>query len=321
MPAVSILVVSWNAREVLGRCLAALSPFRHETLVIDNASTDGTPEYVAVAFPQLTLVRAPLNLGFAGAVNFASRRVAGEFLLLLNPDMVARAAAIDRMAAFLDANPDCGAVAGRVEEGTIGSVRRLPTLATIALDLLLLDKLPAFKPVARPWWPPGVECRDPVEVELPPLGCLLVRRSAFEAVGRMDEAFYPAWFEDADFCRRLRRRGWRIVVHPEAIFDRAVSGTTKRQLGHDTFTRIWYRNLQRYARKQYGLPGLGLVKALIVVGALERVIITTLRRDGRSAATFWRVLRDAVRPKGYARLMDQLAGEASPPPPVVAHRR
>lgn len=309
MPDVSIIVVTWNARELLGRCLAALSPFAHETLLIDNVSTDGSPEYVALAFPEIALVRAPLNLGFAGAVNFASRRLAGEFLLLLNPDMVARAGAVDRLASFLEANPDCGAVAGRVEEGGTGSVRRLPTLATMARDLLLLDKLPAFRPIARPWWPPGADWRDPVDVELPSTGCLMVRRAAFEAVGRMDEAFYPAWFEDADFCRRLRRRGWRIVVHPAAIFDRAVSGRTRRLLGYDTFTRIWYRNLQRYTRKHYGLAALALIKALIVAGALERIAITLARGNRQSAAAFWRVLCDVLRPRGYAKLVDQLAGE------------
>jgi GT2 family glycosyltransferase len=323
MASVSVIVVSWNARDQLGPCLASLTPSAHEVIVVDNASSDGSAEYVASSFPDVTLVRAPVNLGFAGAVNFASRRVAGEFLLVLNPDVLVRPGSIETMAALLESQADCGAVTGRLDDGGRmrpgSNVRRLPTLATFAVDLLLLDKVWPRNPISRRHLALDVDYSQPVDVEQPATACLMLRRSAFEAVGRMDEAFYPAWFEDADLCCRLRHGGWRIVFHPSAVFTRVQPGVAKRHLGHDTFTRIWYRNLQRYARKHHGLTGTAIVKSLIVFGMIERIAISLLRGDPSSAATFRRVLVDVVRPKGYAHLMDQLAGEpqASRPHTVV----
>jgi N-acetylglucosaminyl-diphospho-decaprenol L-rhamnosyltransferase len=315
MPAVSVIIVSWNPGDHLFRCLEPLVSSSREIVVVDNASADGTADRVASRFPGVILIRARLNLGFPGAVNLASRRASGEYLLLLGSDVAVSAGTVDALAAFLEANPRCGAVTARPHgvDGPTGwgpNLRRFPTFMSVAVDLLLVDRLWPRNPFSRRYLALDVSCSrgEVLDVEQPAAACLMLRRSAFEAAGRMDEAFYPAWFDDVDLCRRLRSGGWRISMLCSALFSR-TPGVARRQLGRDTFTRIWYRNLQRYVRKHHGLAGLAVVKALIVAGMMERILICILRNDGAGLGAYRRVLFDTFRPAGFTRLMDQLAAE------------
>jgi N-acetylglucosaminyl-diphospho-decaprenol L-rhamnosyltransferase len=330
---VSVLVVSWNAGDALIRSLASLPSSVSDVVVVDNGSTDGSLVSVASRFPAVTLVRARMNLGFAGAVNAASRRASGEFLLLLGSHVSVAAGALDTLTSFLETHSDCGAVTGRlvstvrvrgsaspddespeagvrhVPQRSGWHVRRFPTIASLAIDLLLIDKIWPRNPVSRHYLALDVDYSRIAEIEQPATTCLLLRRSAFEAAGRMDEAFYPAWFEDVDLCRRMCRAGWRLFFHPGAVFVREGGG--KRYVGHETFHRIWYRNLRRYARKHHGRIGAAVIGALVLLGMVLRVAVALSRGDRTAARTFCRVFVDEVHPHGYARLMDQLAGEGS----------
>ncbi len=346
MASVSVLVVSWNAGDGLLRSLASLPSSVADVVVVDNASTDNSPAAVASRFPGVTLVRAGVNLGFAGAVNAASRRASGEFLLLLGSHVSVAAGALDILASFLDSHPDCGAVTGRLlttirkvresERSTAGPkaqprerveargaarpsettepqregwhVRRFPTLASLAVDLLLIDKVWPGNPVSRRYLALDTDYSKVVEIEQAATTCLLLRRAAFEAAGRMDEAFYPAWFEDTDLCRRLEKAGWRVFFHPGAVFVR--EGGAKRYVGHQTFNRIWYRNLRRYVRKHHGRLGAAVIVPLVLAGMMIRIAVAAAGRDLKSVRTFYLVFADTIHPRGYARLMDQLAGEA-----------
>jgi GT2 family glycosyltransferase len=312
---VSIIIVSWNAREPLGRCLASLSACPHEVIVVDNASADGSAGHVASRFPGVALVEAPMNLGFAGAINLGSRHASGEFLLVLSSDVAPHPGAIDTLMAFLDIHRKHGAVAGRLEAESGRtrpgwSFRRFPTFGSLAVRLLLIDKLWPRNPATRYYHALDIDQSRVTDVEQPPAACLMLRRAAFESVGRMDEAFYPAWFEDVDLCRRLRAKGWRVAFHPSAVFTR-IAPDTKRQLTHDAFTRLWYRNLQRYARKHHGLAGDLFVKLLILVGMGLRMLICVLRRDRAGFRAFRRVSFDVFSPSRFTRLMDQLSEQAS----------
>lgn len=271
---VSVLIVSWQSRAWLERCLASLDPARHDIVVCDNASDDGSASLVAERFNRVTLLRQPRNLGFAGGVNAARRAATGAYLLLLNPDAAATPGAVETLAATLHAAPGIGAVAGRLvdDEGrdqTGFNLRRLPTLTALAADLLLVDHLWPSNPASLRYYARDIDPDAPADVEQPAAACLMVRADLFDRLGGLDERFSPAWWEDVDFCRRLLATGARIRYEPAAVF-RHGGGASVARLGRREFTRLYYRNLRRYVRKHHGRAAAALFAVLAGVGRVLR---------------------------------------------------
>jgi GT2 family glycosyltransferase len=296
--ALSILIVSWNARELLARGLRSLTPCPHELIVVDNASADGSADMVARDFPAVRLIRHDTNAGFAGGVNLARRHACGERLLLLNPDVDATLPAIDELIAALNRDGRIAAVGGRLvdEDGTPQrgfNVRRFPTLATFAVDLLLIDHLWPDNPVSRRYLARDLPPDLALDVDQPAAACLMLRASVFDEVGGMDERFHPAWFEDVDLCKRIKGAGYRVRYEPRATFIHR-GGVAKETLGLGAFSLAWYRNMTRYARKHHGAIGWLIVKALIVTGMLLRIAASALRGDRAATRAFAAVLRDAL---------------------------
>jgi N-acetylglucosaminyl-diphospho-decaprenol L-rhamnosyltransferase len=290
--AVSVLVVSWNARDRLARGLSAACQSAAQVVVVDNASTDGSADLVAERFPGVRLLRLARNLGFAGGVNEAARHATGRLLLLANPDALLTPGAVSRLAGVLANDATWGAAAarlvgpdGRPQDGF--NVRRFPTLGTWTSDLLLLDELWPGNPARRRYRYADlrVDGREPIDVEQPAAACLMIRRDVFDAVGGMDERFGPAWFEDVDLCRRIRARGWRIALVPDARVEHH-GGDAMRALGLARFTRAWYGNMERYVLKHHGVPGLLGLKALIVPGMLLRTLAAGARLNGGAARVY-----------------------------------
>ena len=273
---VSVLIVSWNARDYLARCLRALAPTPHEVIVVDNASSDGSAALVRSAFPTVRLVESARNLGFAGGVNAARREARSPLLLLLNPDAEPAPGAIDRLADELDTHPDVAAIAGRLVNAD-GSpqagfnVRRLPTLASLALDLLFIDHLWPANPVTSRYYARDLDPDASADVEQPAAACLMVRAEVFDRLGGMDERFYPAWFEDVDFCRRTRDAGLRVRYEPAATFTHR-GGVAKETLGSRAFSQVFHANLVRYVRKHHGAVAATAIRTLLVAGAPVRAL-------------------------------------------------
>jgi N-acetylglucosaminyl-diphospho-decaprenol L-rhamnosyltransferase len=325
LPRISILIVNWNARDPLGRCLRSLAPllagsetaaaasetpFQIEAIVLDNASSDRSADMVAREFPLVRLLREPENQGFAGGVNRARRVATGDLLLLLNPDIEletpfqsgdgsgARDAsdAIETLARVFETDVDghIGAVGGRLinPDGTPQhgfNIRRFPTLGSIAADLLLVDHFWPGNPATRRYLARDVPDTEAADVDQPAAACLMVRASLFDALGGLDEQFHPAWFEDVDFCRRIRAAGFRIRYEPRATFVHH-GGVAMRTLGVGAFSRIWYRNLEAYVAKHHGAAARILVKVLIAAGMLLRIAAALLRGDREAARGYWSVL-------------------------------
>ncbi len=293
----STLVVIRNNREFLGRCLESL-PAGSEVVAVDNASTDGSAEFVAETFPQVRLIRSDRNLGFAGGINRAAREATGDYLLLLHPDAEATPNAIARLTAFLDEHPTCGAACGRLlsmtEQWQRGlNLRRLPRYRSVAAHLLLLGYLWPDNPITRQASAAEVGDAKPHLVEQPTAACLLVRRHAFDHVGGMDEQFAPAWFEEVDFCRRLLLAGWTIFFIPRAPF-RHIGGVSMRQLERADIQALYYRNLERYMAKHHGLLARPVTRALVVTGMGLRTAGSLLGGDMRKVRIFGAVCRSAA---------------------------
>ena len=275
-PSVSVLVVSWQSAPWLARCLSAIDPAVAEIVVADNASTDGSAAVARTAAPHATVLALDRNLGFAGGVNAARRAARTTRLLILNPDAAPAPGAIARLADALDGAPDLGAVAGRLVDAD-GSpqqgfnVRRLPTMPSVLADLLFIRHLWPGNPASARYYARDLDPDASADVEQPAAACLMVRADVFDRLGGFDEAFWPAWWEDVDFCHRLRDAGYRIRYVPDAVF-RHEGGSSVWSLGSPAFHRIFARNRRRYVRKHHGRAAAVLVGGLGVFGnGLRRV--------------------------------------------------
>jgi GT2 family glycosyltransferase len=214
----SIIVVSFNAREDLHRCLESLtaSPpaLPHEVIVVDNGSSDGSQDVVR-RYPKVRLIEARENLGFAAANNRGIRESRGALLLLLNSDTVVPPGAIDKLASTLRAHPDAAVAGPRLVDGTgqaelsFGSMiaplaewrqRRLVEGLSRRVPQIIQAVETMTSQERHPDWVSGA--------------CLLVHRADAEAVGLLDERFFM-YTEDVDFCASIRARGRRILFTPE----------------------------------------------------------------------------------------------------------
>ncbi|MGH9323192.1 MAG: glycosyltransferase family 2 protein [Vicinamibacteria bacterium] len=309
MPAgLSVIVVSWNAASVIEGCLASLldnAPDRpFEILVLDNASRDRTTSLVRPYTPEVNLVELDTNLGFAGACNEGYRLSRHDYLLFLNCDVRVYPSALESLSGFMDSHPEAGAAGGHLldahghpQRGF--NVRAFPTLLSAAIEILLLDKVFPRNPVTRAQRMLDFSFSETSEVDQPAGACLLVRRSVFESVGRFDEKFYPAWFEDVDLCLRLKESGHRVFFVPEARFLH-YGGASLESLDYREFLSIWYGNLLRYFGKHHGKSSTALLKGLILIGMLLRLSVTLLmkakpglsQREARSA--YWQVIKETL---------------------------
>jgi GT2 family glycosyltransferase len=216
---VSAVVVSFNTRDELLRCLAALrggASRLGEIVVVDNASQDGSPDAVRAAFPDVRVIANADNRGFSAANNQGFRAATGEYLLVVNSDAEVRPGAVDAMAALLDEQPDVGIVGPR----TVGSdgqpqVSFGPelTLRSEWAQRRLVRGVREGRPDAlRAVRERSARAQEPDWVSG---SCLLGRRAALDAVGFFDEAFF-LYEEDVDLCVRVRRAGWRVLYTPDA---------------------------------------------------------------------------------------------------------
>lgn len=250
----SAVVVNWNSGEHLRRLVESLGAAAlRRVVIVDNDSDDGSAEGLC-EHPEVELIRAGCNLGFAAAANRGIRQTKTQFLLLLNPDVELRDTMLDPLLDEIRRRPDVALACPALVDAATGQpqstfqCRPLPTLKSVIADALFLDHLPGRGAAGRR--APAASARSSVEVEQPAAACWLLRRQAWEELGGFDESFFPAWFEDVDFCRRLADAGWRLrlVGSQRALHH---GGHSLQRLGREEFTRIYYSNLLRYWRKHH----------------------------------------------------------------------
>ena len=254
----SIIVVSYNTRELLRRCLLSVvenprhivgttqssvpspqsSVIHTQVIVVDNASTDGSAEMVATDFPQVEMVKTGGNLGFARASNAGLSKSRGGLLLLLNPDTEVIRDALVQMAKFLDSHPRVAAVGpalaypdGRPQHAAF----RFPTLWMTFLDLFPLHHRLLDSAInGRYRTPPDLR---PFPIDHPLGAAIMMRREALEDIGLLDESFFM-YCEEVDWSIRARRLGWEIYQIPSA---RVVhhSGQSTRQFREEMMVELW----------------------------------------------------------------------------------
>jgi len=269
-PDVSILIVSFNTRDILRQCLATVraetGSLRVETIVIDNASRDGSAEMVAAEFPEVLVIQTGANLGFAGANNVGIEKARGRYCVLLNSDAFLCQDALAASVRLMDANPGTG-IGGARLVGRDGeaqpSARLFPSLLN---EFLMISGLAYQFPNSRFFgrfdrtW---ADQSEPAEVDWVPGAFMIVRTEPLQRIHGFDTAFF-FYFEEVDLCRRMKMAGKSVWYWPQIRVIHLGGESSKAELGTmNTRTTLWrLRSGLLYHRKHHGL-------GVVVVTGLE----------------------------------------------------
>lgn len=256
---VSVIIVSWNTRDILRDCLKSIAEqtrrVTYEIIVVDNASSDDTVEMLERDFPQVKVVENEENLGFSRGNNIGIDRSSGCYMALVNSDVILLDGCLDRMVDYMDSHPKTGMAGPRAlnRDGSLQvSCRKFPTLwnnfcQTIGLNYLF-PKSPLFSEPFMKYWAHDQER----EVDVLS-GCFwMIRREALEQVGLLDEAFF-FYGEDIDWCKRFHKAGWGVMFYPgaEAIH---LGGASSQRMPIKFYLELQKADL-RYWRKHHGRLG------------------------------------------------------------------
>lgn len=275
---VSIVIVSWNTRDLLRVCLtstlAACAELDRpaEIIVVDNASSDDSAGMVRDEFPAVRIIRNSSNSGFAAATNQGIRESRGRYVLLLNPDTNVTTGSLRVLVSFIDEHPDAGVagprLVGRHGEDQV-SCFPLPTLVREMWRLFHLDRVHqiATYPLSR-WGSERAQSVESVQG-----ACMLIRREALEQAGLLDERFF-IYTEEIDLCRRLLDLGWQIFWVPQAVIVHYGAASTD-QVGARMFLEL-YRSKVQYFRKHLGVWGAVAYKTVLLFATLPRLVVPSL---------------------------------------------
>jgi GT2 family glycosyltransferase len=332
---ITAILVSWHDADELLAAVASLSAAQARVgpngpsvslVIVDNSGGRVSPDTVRALWPTATILVNQNNRGFGPAANQAAEVAAGQILLFLNPDTLAEGDLFPAIARAFTANPPVVAVAPRLvemdgstapdgplrlappdgEDQATFQLRRLPTLASDASELLLIDHLAPNHRGRRRARYGDADRGTTFPVEQAAAAALAVRKDAFVRCGRFDERYIPAWYEDVDLCARLGREG-KILYLPEARV-RHRGRVSALRLGYGRFLPLFYRNAMRYRRVRYGLPARVAYRSLLAAGMVLRLLGLPFRfaapaSRGDAARAYVAVLAVAL---GFDRLRTKL---------------
>ncbi len=258
-PELSIIIVSWNVKDLLKRCLESIfdsdyagEPGRLEVIVVDNASSDGSAEMVLSDFPQVRLLENSQNLGFTRANNQGIEVAGGRFVFFLNPDAEIVGDALGTMVEFMESHPEVGALGPRLlyPDGSIqSSRRRFPGVATLFLESTLIQRWWKRNKILSRYYMEDRSPEETQEVDWLVGAAIMARREVLDQVGGFDEGFFM-YSEELDWCRRAKDAGWKIVYLPTA----AIIHHEGKSSGQVVAARNihFFTSRVRYAEKYHG---------------------------------------------------------------------
>lgn len=255
-PDISVIIVSFNTRDLLRACLASMrddlgAPWL-EVIVVDNASADDSVAMVRAEFLEVQVIAHPRNVGFGPANNIGMAAARGRYFLALNSDTEVKPGALRTLVEFMDAHPDVGVAGARLlnTDGSLQlSCRRFPSFRTVLFHRYsLLTKLFPQNRYSKEYLLSDVDHTRQMDVDWVSGACLLARADAVKQVGGFDEEFFM-YAEDVDWCYRMKQGGWRVVFVPEAVVTHHIGSSTRRVPFR--MIRERHRSMWLFYRKHY----------------------------------------------------------------------
>ncbi len=249
---ITVIIVSYNTKDLLRDCLNSVfetvDGIACEVIVVDNDSRDGSVGMVNQAYPGVTVIRNRRNRGFGAAVNQGLEIMKGRYVLLLNTDALLTKGAVRDLFEFMENHPDAAMACGQLRNpdgSKQNSIANFPSLITLLTNAPLLEYFfPAKYPSKR------YEFKEPIEIDSGVGACLIVRESAIDEVGKLDERFF-FFFEETDWARSMRKAGWRIYFVPTAN----IYHLQGQSIGGNVWSRIeFYRSRDQYFKKWFSHP-------------------------------------------------------------------
>jgi N-acetylglucosaminyl-diphospho-decaprenol L-rhamnosyltransferase len=311
----SVIVVSWNVRDLLARCLESISRSLQaenaptaEVIVVDSASTDGSAAMVAERFPWVRLIALESNIGFTAGNNTGLRESRGRYILLLNPDTEVIGDGLARMVRFLEDHPDVGVVGPHTlnPDGTTQSTRRrFPTLLTAFFESTWLQPRGPRRLLDR-YYVREAPDDATLDVDWVQGSALMVRRQAYSQVGELDEG-YVMYSEEMDWCRRIKAAGWRVVYLGSAQIVHH-GGKSSEQVVAQRHIHF-QRSKIRYFHKHHGRLAGELLRFFLLLNYVWQLLLEAAKgalghkRDLRRqrVAAYWQVLRSGLRTRQHER--------------------
>ncbi len=307
MKTLSVIIVSWNVRDLLQRAVTSVYASWGErpgleVIVVDNASCDGSVAMLQDSFPQATVVANAENRGFTGGNNQGLALADGEFLLLLNPDTEVIGDALPRMVTYLRQHPEVGLLGPQLlnADGSVQSSRRhFPTLPILFLESTWLEKF-ALRRWLRHYYAQEQPDNMIQEVDWVTGAAMLARREIIAQVGGLDEGFFM-YSEELDWCRRIRQAGRRIVYFPEARIIHYEGRSSEQVI---PARHIHFQSSKiRYTRKYHGAFVAELLRRWLLAQYVWQIGVEGLkwlighRRDLRAAriVAYRQVLKSKLR--------------------------
>lgn len=279
-PAISVVVVAWNVRDELAQCLTTLKRSKDvapEILVVDNDSKDGTATLMK-SFRDIVVIRNHRNRGFAYAVNQGVAASHGTYIVLVNPDVEMYPETLSRLAHTLAGDQRIGVLGGKIvgEDGTVQrSVHRYPRFLDQALTLLKLRTVLSRTAPFRNYLADDFSYDRFAVVDQVAGALFAFPRALFDAVGGFD-ARYFLWFEEVDFCRRVRQQGKNVCFTPEAGA-KHLGGRSAAQLSPLRRHLLFQSSMLRYFRKFHSPLHLFLLP-FAIVGTLVAAVFSIVPR-------------------------------------------
>lgn len=297
-PDLSVIIVSWNTREILRNCLTSVETYLrtvpHETLVVDNASSDGSADMVMEEFPQVRLIRNAENAGFARANNQAMRVAAGTFFLLLNSDSLLIDESVARLVSLVRTDEGVGVAHCRLlmlDRRLQHTTYRFPSIRLALLeDFGLYKALPVHKrgeTLLGGYWDQNQE-RD---VDWVAGSFMLLPRRVFEETGGFSEAYFM-YGEDMEWCYRIRDRGWRIRYYPDASAVHLDHSSSDIRWGGRPIATCLQRQVDIYSGRHGRFAG-AVYNLVRIAGTLFRVTYFSIRNvRGGAQRDYYRQMRN-----------------------------
>jgi len=278
---VSIILVCWNNKEYLDPCLKSLYDTgmknSFDIIVVDNGSTDGSQQMLAEKYPDVKIIQNSENVGLGKASNQGIEATKGRYVLLLNNDTIVNGPSFDFMVDFLNENPKVGAVGGKIfnPDGTVQSCYN--NFSTFWEEFLIATRLGEL---IRPGYPSIIDAEDVKSVDWITSACLMVRRTALDQVGLLDENYF-IYGDEADLQYRIKAAGWTIYYLPQATLihygGRSMTRWPRR--------KMVYRGKMLFYKKNYGPIRTFLLRTMLAslsilkLGAWSLMLIFPAKRE------------------------------------------